>query len=406
MSSPGFTALRSRNYRIYLSGQSFANTGTWMQSIAQDWLVLELTHSSTAVGITMALQFVPTLLLGAHGGLLADRFDKRRLLLATQTTNAVLTGLLALLTLSGVIRPEYVYVFALLAGAVLVVDGPARQTFVGEVVGRDHLSGAIALNAAVFQTTRLVGPAVAGVLIASVGSGWVFALNALCYLGPTVGLLRLDPAALHPAAVTPREPHALRSVVHHVLERPHVAWTIVLVGIVGMFGLNFPVVLTAMASDTFHGDAATYGLFNIALAVGSVSGALLAGSRPRTRLRMIVVAAALFGLAQLLAAGAPDLPVFLLLLVAMGIANLAFQSMANAAVQLGVAPAMRGRVMGLYLLVFMGGTPLGGPLVGAITTHFGARTGMAFCGVVPLLAGLAIAAILVSSTRGVRLRAA
>lgn len=394
-----YAALRSRAYRIYLIGQSLSNTGTWMRSIAQDWLVLSLTHSAGAVGLTMALQFLPTLLLGGYGGLVADRMSKRTVLLTTQSLNAGLAATLALLTITGRTTPMAVYAFAWLGGLVLVLDGPARQAFVCEVVAPKDLRGAISLNSAVFQATRLFGPALAGVMIGAVGPGWVFAANAGCYLGPTVGLLRIHPAQLQSPQRLERAPHALRDAVHYVLARPHLAWTILLVGVVGTFGLNFPVVLTSMARSVFHGNASLYGLFNIALAVGSVGGAVLAGVWPRARLRLIVGAAVAFGAAQAVAALAPDLPAFLLMLLAMGAANLMFQAMANASVQTGIEPGMRGRVMGLYLLVFTGGTPLGGPLVGAITSAAGPRVGMAFCGLVPALAAAGVMAVLGTRAR-------
>lgn len=378
-----FAALRSRGYRTYLIGQSLANTGTWMQSIAQDWLVLRLTHSAFAVGLVMTLQFLPTLLFGVYGGHLADRFPKRRILLLTQTANAVLTGLLALLTAAGAVRPGHLYVFALLSGLILAVDAPTRQAFMTDVVPAGLLRGAISLNAAVFQTTRLVGPAVAGLLMGTVGTGWVFALNALCYAGPTIGLLRLRPDDLHPAPRVTARHRALRAAGRHVADRPHVAWTIMLVGMVGTFGLNFPIVMTAMATQTFHGGAAMYAVFNVMLAIGSVTGALLAGTRSHTRLRLIVLAAAAFGVSQVAAAAAPSVGVFLVLLVAMGMTNVAFQSMANSSVQLWSDPRLRGRIMGLYMLVFTGGTPIGAPIIGAITSHFGARTGMTVCGAIP-----------------------
>ena len=379
-------ALRSRNYRRYLVGQSFANLGTWMQTIAQDWLVLRITGSSTAVGITMALQFLPILLLGVHGGILADRLPKRRLLLATQTTNAVLSLVLAVLTLDGVVRVAHVYVLALLSGLVFVVDAPARQSLVAEVVPSLHLRGAISLNAAVFQSARLIGPALAGVLIETVGTGWAFVGNAVCYLGPTVGLLRVRLVSPPAQRQARGESRLVRETVRYVLDRPRVAFAILMVGFVGTLGLNFPVVLTAMASSTFHGTAGTYALFNVALAIGSVSGALVASTLVDSRLRMIIGGAALFGLAEVCASAAPDQGLFLVLLVAMGLTNLAFQAIANSSVQLWVDPAVRGRVMGLYLLVFTGGTPVGGPLIGAITNASGPRIGMLVCGLGPLLA--------------------
>jgi MFS family permease len=385
-----FAALGNPRYRIYLTGQSLANIGTWMQSIAQDWLVLRLTHSAFAVGLVMTLQFLPTLLFGVYGGQLADRHPRRDILLATQTANAALTAVLAALTASGVVRPAHLYAFALLSGLILAVDAPTRQAFVNDVVPPGLLRGAVSLNAAVFQTTRLVGPAIAGLLMGTVGTGWVFALNALCYAGPTVGLLRLRDVS--PGRTVTPPPGALRTTARYVADRPHVARTILLVGMVGTFGLNFPIVLTAMATETFGGGAGTYAVFNVMLAIGSVTGALLAATWRHTRLRLIVLAGAAFGVCQVAAAVAPRLGVFLVLLVAMGLTNLAFQAMANSSVQLWSDPRLRGRIMGLYMLVFTGGTPIGAPIIGALTSHFGARLGMSVCGAVPAVAATALAA--------------
>jgi MFS family permease len=386
-----FAALSSRSYRIYLGGQSLANTGSWMQSIAQDWLIFDLTHSSTAVGVTMALQFGPMLLLGLHAGAVADRLPRRRILLITQTLNALATGALAVITISGAARAADVYAFALLSGVIFAFDVPARQSFVTEVVPEDRLRAAISLNAAVFQATRLIGPAIASLLIVSAGTGWVFALNAACYLGPTIGLLLLRPSDLQPVRPAPRVPGAVRTAVRYLWRRPDVLWTIFLVGMLGTFGLNFPVVLTAMAKSAFGGDASTYGLFNIVLGLGSAAGAVLAGAGARPKTRVIVTSAALFGVLEAAAALAPDMAAFLALLAAMGFVNLVCQAMANSAVQLAVDPELRGRVMGLYMLAFIGGTPFGAPLIGAITSHYGARAGMVVCGAVPALAACVVA---------------
>jgi MFS family permease len=392
-----FAALTSRSYRIYLAGQSLANTGTWMQSIAQDWLIFELTHSSAAVGVTMALQFLPMLALGLQAGLVADRLPRRRILLTTQTLNALAAGTLAVITLSGAVTPACVYAFALASGLVFAFDGPARQAFVAEVVNASQLRAAIALTAAVFQATRLIGPAIASLLIVNVGTGWVFAVNAACYLGPTVGLLRLRSSDLVATPAPRREPAALRTAARALRGRPDVIRTIFLVGMLGTFGLNFPIVLTAMAKSAFGGSASTYGLFNIVLAIGSAAGALLAGAAAQPRGRAIAAAACVFGLLQMLAALAPDMGVFLALLCAMGFVNLAFQAMANASVQLAVDPGLRGRVMALYMLVFIGGTPIGAPIIGLVTSHFGPRAGMAVCGLVPALAAVVMAAAAVLS---------
>jgi MFS family permease len=397
-----FAALRVRNFRIYLSAHAVASTGTWIQNIALEWLVLELSGSTTAVGIVMACQFLPMLLIGMYGGVIADRYPKRRILMITQSVNGLLSAVLAVLTVTGNIRVEHVYLFALLAGLVFVVDNPTRQVFVNEVVPATYVSNAIALNAAVFQTSRLVGPAIAGILIATVGTGWAFAANAASYVAPLIGLMIIRAADLLPTPPLERAPGQMRSALRYVAARPHVAWTIVLVGVIGTFGLKFPVVLTAMADQTFDGGAPLYGLFNVVLAVGSVAGALIAGARTQPRLRTLVLAAAAFGAAQLAAALAPGLGTFLAALVAMGVVNLAFQAMANSSVQSWVEPEVRGRVMGLYMLAFVGGTPLGGPLTGWITDTFGARVGMAFCGIVPLLAAVVVAAVLVRHVRSRR----
>jgi MFS family permease len=389
-----FAALTSRSYRIYIAGQSLANTGTWMQTIAQDWLIFDLTRNSTAVGVTMSLQFAPMLLLGMHAGAAADRWSKRHILLTTQALNAVITTALAVVTIAGAVTSADVYAFALLSGMIFAFDGPARQAFVAEVVSDGRLRAAISLNAAVFQATRLIGPAIASVLIVSVGTGWVFAVNAVCYAGPTVGLLLLRPSGLQPVAPARREPGAVRAAARYVLRRPQMLWTIFLVGMLGTFGLNFPIVLTAMAKSAFGGDASTYGLFNIVLGLGSAAGAVLAGAGHRPRTRVIAGSAAVFGILQVTAALAPDMATFLVLLTAMGLVNLVCQAMANASVQLSTEPELRGRVMGLYMLVFIGGTPLGAPLVGAITNHFGPRVGMAVCGVVPAIAAVVMAVVL------------
>jgi MFS family permease len=400
--SSTFAALRVPNFRIYLSAHAIASTGTWMQNIALEWLVLELSGSPAAVGITMACQFLPMLLLGMYGGMIADRYPKRVVLMVTQSLNGILSGVLAVMTITGHVRVEHVYLFALAAGLVFVVDNPTRQVFVNEVVPERYVRNAIALNAAVFQTSRLVGPAVAGVMIATVGSGWAFAVNALSYLAPLAGLLLIRSADLIRTPPVERAPGQLLSALRYVAERPHVAWTIVLVGVVGTFGLKFPVVLTAMADETFAGGAQLYGLFNVVLAVGSVAGALIAGGRSRTRLRTIVLTGAAFGVAQFAAALAPGLGAFLAALVVMGVVNLAFQAMANSSVQSWVDADVRGRVMSLYMLAFVGGTPLGGPVIGWITDAFGARVGMAVCGLIPLFAAVGVAYVLARHARAER----
>ncbi|MFI1970348.1 MFS transporter [Streptomyces cinnamoneus] len=390
-----FRSLRVRNYRLFATGQVVSNTGTWMQRIAQDWLVLSLTGSSAAVGITTALQFLPMLLLGLYGGVIADRYPKRRLLLFTQAAMGV-TGLaLAVLTLSGHVQVWHVYLTALALGVVTVLDNPARQAFVVEMVGPADLRNAVSLNSANFQSARLVGPAVAGVLISALGSGWAFLLNGLSFLAPIAALLLMRNGELHKVDRAPRGKGQLREGLQHVAGRPELIWPIVLVGFIGTFGFNFPIWLTAFVNDVFHADASAYGLLNTVMAAGSLAGALLAARRGTSRLRLLIGAAAAFGLLEVMAALAPSFWVFAALLVPIGMCGLTINVTANSGIQLASDPALRGRVMSLFMMVFMGGAPLGAPLVGWVTDVYGPRVGFLAGGVVSLLAaagiGLALA---------------
>ncbi|MFV8128904.1 MFS transporter [Streptomyces syringium] len=398
-----FSSLKVRNYRLFATGQVVSNTGTWMQRIAQDWLVLSLTGSSAAVGITTALQFLPMLLFGLYGGVIADRYPKRRLLLITQLAMG-LTGLaLAVLTLSGHVQVWHVYLTAFALGLVTVVDNPVRQAFVVEMVGPADLRNAVSLNSANFQSARLVGPAIAGVLITAVGSGWAFLLNGLSYAAPLAGLLMMRTSELHKVDQAPRGKGQLREGLRYVAGRPDLIWPIVLVGFIGTFGFNFPIWLTAFVNDVFHAGAGTYGLLNTLMAAGSLIGALLAARRGTSRLRLLVGAAALFGLLEITAALAPTFWVFAALLVPIGMFGLTINVTANSSVQLATDQAMRGRVMSLFMMVFMGGTPLGAPLVGWVTDVYGARVGFLAGGVVSLLAASAIGFTL-ARVGGLRLR--
>lgn len=389
-----FSSLRIRNYRLFATGQAVSNTGTWMQRIAQDWLVLSLTGSASAVGITIALQFLPMMLLGLYGGVLADRLPKRPLLLATQTLMGLTGVALAALTLAGHVQVWHVYLAAFLLGLVTVVDNPARQIFVSEMVGKEQLANAVSLNSANFQSARLVGPAIAGVLITAVGVGWAFLLNGLSFAAPIAGLLLMRTRELHPVETQPRAKGQLREGLRYVAGRPELIWPIVLVGFIGTFGFNFPIWLSAFVSDVFHGDAGTYGLFNTLIAAGSLAGALLAARRGHSRLRLLVAAAALFSVLEVVTAFAPGFWLFAALLVPIGMFGLTVNVTANASVQMATDPEMRGRVMALYMMVFTGGTPIGAPVVGWVTDTYGARIGMAAGGLVSLAAAVTIALIL------------
>ncbi|MEU5028818.1 MFS transporter [Streptomyces milbemycinicus] len=390
-----FSSLKIRNYRLFATGAVISNTGTWMSRIAQDWLVLSLTGSSTAVGITTALQFLPMLLFGLYGGVIADRYPKRRLLVLTQAALGLCGLALAALTLSGLVQVWHVYLIAFLLGMVTVVDNPTRQAFVVEMVGPKDLRNAVSLNSANFQSARLVGPAVAGVLITAVGSGWAFLLNGLSFAAPLVGLLMMRPAELHKVERAPRGKGQLREGLRYVAGRPDLIWPIVLVGFIGTFGFNFPIWLSAFADGVFDAGPGTYGLLNSLIAVGSVTGALLAARRTTTRQRVLVGAALMFGLLEVAAALSPTFWLFAALMVPIGIFSLTFNVTANSSVQLATDPAMRGRVMSLFMMVFVGGTPLGGPLVGWLTDTYGARVGFAAGGLVSAAAAVAVGLILV-----------
>jgi MFS family permease len=398
-----FSSLKVRNYRLFASGAVISNTGTWMSRIAQDWLVLSLTGSSFAVGITTALQFLPMLLFGLYGGVIADRYSKRKILLTTQVVMGVLGLALAALTLSGYVQVWHVYAIAFLLGMVTVVDNPTRQAFVVEMVGPQDVRNAVSLNSANFQSARLVGPAIAGALITAVGSGWAFLFNGLSFLAPLTGLLLMRPSELHTIARIPRAKGQLREGLRYVAGRPDLIWPIVLVGFIGTFGFNFPIWLTAFASGVFHGDATTYGLFNTLIAVGSVIGALLAARRGRTRMRLMVGAALAFGLLEVLAALSPSYWLFVALMAPIGICSLSFNTTANASVQLATDPAMRGRVMSLFMMVFVGGTPIGGPIMGWVTDTYGPRVGFLAGGLVSAAAAIGVGLAL-ARAGGLRLK--
>ncbi|ROQ67062.1 putative MFS family arabinose efflux permease [Streptomyces sp. 840.1] len=404
-SKPGgtFSSLKIRNYRLFATGAVISNTGTWMSRITQDWLVLSLTGSAAAVGITTALQFLPMLLFGLYGGVIADRMPKRKLLLISQAALGLCGVALAVLTLSGVVQVWHVYLIAFLLGMVTVVDNPARQSFVSEMVGPAQLRNAVSLNSANFQSARLIGPAVAGVLITSVGSGWAFMFNGLSFLAPLVGLMMMRTSELHKAVVVPRAKGQLREGLRYVSGRPELIWPIVLVGFVGTFGFNFPIFLTAFADEVFHGGAGMYSFFNILMAAGSLAGALLAARRGSSRLRMLVGAGTLFGLLEVIASMSPSVWLFSLLLLPIGMIGLTTNISANTSVQMAADPAMRGRVMSLYMMVFAGGTPVGAPIVGWISDAYGVRTGMAVGGAFSLVAALGVGFML-ARVGGLRLQ--
>ena len=395
--------MSNRNYRIYASGQLVSNTGTWMARIAQDWLVLTLTHSGTALGVVSALQFLPILLLSMWGGALADRFPKRIMLMFTQSTMGVLSVVLGLLTVAGVVTEWQIYVFALALGTVTALDTPARQSFVVEMVGTEHLQNAVSLNSANFNLARVIGPTVAGVMIGLfssevVGTGWVFLVNAVSYTAVVGSLVALRTRDLRPAKAKPRGKGQLAEGLRYVRTRQDLMAVLGLVLIFGTFGLNFPVLLPLFTTQVFHAGASAYGILSGVMALGSLTGALLAARRKRAQIRIVVVGAFAFGLLEAFASLMPGIIVFSITMVIVGLSALTVATTANAVVQTTVDPELRGRVMGIYLLVFMGGTPLGSPLVGWLASAAGVRWACAFCGLVTALAAIFAARRLARAT--------
>ncbi|HMA45942.1 MAG TPA: MFS transporter [Frankiaceae bacterium] len=381
-----FRSLRIRNYRLYLAGQAISLCGTWMQTIAQGWLVLTLTRSGTALGLVVALQFLPMLLLGPYGGLVADRVDRRRLLVATQAALAALAALLGLLDVTGAVRLWMVFAVAAGFGLVTCVDMPTRQSFVMEMVGRDDLPNAVTLNSVLVNAARAVGPAVAGALIAVAGTGACFLTNAASYLAVIVALLRMDVRGLYRQEPVPRARGQVRAGLAYVARTPALRVPLVMMAVIGTLAYEFQVVLPLVAERTFGGGAGTYGALTAAMGAGAVAGGLLVARRRRATSRALVLGAAGFGAVILLAAAAPTLPLAIAVLVLVGAGSVAFLAVGNATLQLAADPGMRGRVMALWGVAFLGTTPLGGPIAGWVGQHAGPRWALALGGAAAVLA--------------------
>jgi MFS family permease len=405
--SPTFRSLRVRNYRLFASGQVVSLSGTWAQRVAQDWLVLGLTdNSGTALGVVTALQFLPVLLFGLYGGLLADRYDKRRLLVGAQASMGVLALVLGVLDATGSVELWHVYALAFGLGMATVVDTPTRQAFVSEMVGPADLPNAVSLNSATFNVSRIIGPALAGVVIAQWGTSWVFLGNAASYVAVISGLAMMRTQDLQRSVPPPRQPGQLREGLRYVRERRELAVPILLVFLVGTFGLNFQITLSLVAKQVFHRGASEFGLLTSAFAVGSLIGALASARRGAPTARRMVAAAAVFGVLEVVVGLAPTFDTMMLLLVPTGVAVLTFTTTANALVQLGTDAAVRGRVMSLYVLVFLGGTPIGAPVIGVVAEHLGPRASLTIGGAVCTLAALGAGALLSERQRITRYRGA
>jgi MFS family permease len=380
-----------------------SNTGTWMQRVAQDWLVLELTHNSgTALGITAGLQFAP-MVASMWGGVIADRYPKRRILMMTQALMGGLALILGILALTGAVRIWQVYMLAFALGMVTVVDNPTRQAFAVEMVGRESVANAVALNSAVFNLARIVGPAVAGLVIGLVGTPAAFLLNAASYAAVITGLKLMRPEELHQVKHPPRAPGQLREALAYVRARPPLLMTMILIFFVATFGMNFQVTNALMSRTVFHTGAGAFGLASAMFAVGALGGALLAARRARPTMRLLFVTAFAFAVFEVIAGLMPGYWTFLAALVPTGVALLTFTTAANSSTQLATTAEMRGRVMGLYMLVFLGGAPLGSPLVGWVAEEWGARMSLIAGGLISLAATVVVGLIL-ARNRGVQIR--
>ena len=377
--SPTFRALHNHNYRLYATGGVVSNTGTWMQRVAQDWLVVLLaTNDGTSLGITTGLQFLPALILSPYAGLIADRFPKQRLLQVTQSVMAVTALLLGTLAITGTVEVWHVYVLAFVFGVGSAFDAPARQSFVSEMVGPDDLSNAVGLNSASFNAARVAGPALAGLLIGAFGggvtaTGWVIVLNGFSYIAVLLALRAMVVADLYVTPRAARHKGMIREGIRYLRGRPDLMLILSIVFFAGTFGLNFQMTSALMATHVFHKGATEYGLLGSAMAVGSLTGALMAARRTRIRLRLVAGAALVFGAVEILAGLVPTYATYVAIVPFLGFTALTMITAANTTMQLATAPGLRGRVMALYLMVFMGGTPLGAPFIGWIGEQFGPR---------------------------------
>lgn len=373
-----FRSLRTFNYRIWAGGALVSNVGTWMQRTAQDWLVLtELTHhSASAVGVVMGLQFGPQLLFLPWTGFASDYFDRRKLLMATQAAMGMLALALGLLTVTGAVRLWHVYVFAFLHGTITAFDAPARQTFVVDLVGDSDLANAVALNSTSFNAARMIGPMASGLCIAAWGTGWAFLINGLSFIGVLCSLGFLRAGELHASARAARGRGSLGEGLRYAWRRPDLRAILIMVFLIGTFGLNFPIFISTMTVTVFHAGAGRYGLLTSIMAVGTISGALLAARRDRPRFELLVGGSASFGGGFVLAMLAPNYWTFGATLVVIGVATLTFNNSSNSLTLLSTDPVMRGRVMALRLAVALGGTPIGAPLVGLAADHYGPRAAL------------------------------
>jgi len=381
-----FSSLSIRNYRLYFIGQGISQCGTWMQTIALGWLVLTISGSGTQLGLVIALQFVPLLVASPWGGILVDRFNKRRILYYTQTIRAFLSGTVALLVLTGTVQLWMVYVFAFLVGLVAVIDNPARQTFISDIVGNEHIKNAVSLNSTMVNLARAIGPTIGGVLIAGVGIGFCFVIDALSFVAVLFMLTRMHGGAVERTPQRPQERPRFLDGLRYIRSMPLISSVIAMMAVIGMFAYEFQTSLPILAQQTFLGNASAYAALTASFGVGSCIGGLYAAGRHRISPRQLVTFAFLFGVSMLVASVMPTLKLEMLALAFVGFFSINMTSLANTTIQLESRPDMRGRVLSFWNMAIFGSTPIGSPIVGWVGEHIGARWSLVFGGIATVLA--------------------
>lgn len=381
-----FSSFEVRNFRLFFNGQCISLSGTWMQIVGMSWLVLQMTHSGTQLGLVVAAQFLPVLLFGVLGGLVADRFNKRSVLFVTQSINALLSLILGVIVVTHAVHIWMIYAIAIALGLTQTVDNPTRQTFVMEMVGRDRLRNAVSLNSTMVNAARIVGPSIAGVLIATVGIGQCFLINAVSFIAILVALSLMNVHELHTIPVAPREPGQIRAALQYVWHEPHLRAILIMMFIAGIFTYEFPVILPLFATITLHGNAATYSALTVAMGMGAMAGGLYTANRGQPTLAQVRLVAGLFGISVMILAAMPELITAFIVLLAVGALSVLFIALGNTTLQLTSDPQMRGRVMSLWAIAYFGTTPIGGPIIGYIGDHANPRVGLLVGGVASLIA--------------------
>ena len=383
-----FASFKIRNFRLYFFGQGLSLCGTWAQTIALSWLVLKLTHSGTQLGLVLAMTFLPMLIFGVWGGVITDRFNKRFLLYITQTIQSILALSVGLLVVSNHMELWMVYVFAIILGSTMVIDNPTRQTFIIEMVGGKNLKNAVTLNSTMVNVARIIGPSIAGILIATVGIGQCFLINAASFIAVLIALIAMRASELHTVPPVPRAKGQIKAGINYVLQEPVLKATLVMMFIIGTFAYEFPVILPLFATVTLHGNAATYSAMTVAMGIGAVVGGLYTAGRSLNESLSLSSVAMLFGISIITVSLLPNLFTIFVVLIFVGVLSVLFISIGNTTLQLTSTPGMRGRVMSIWSIAFLGTTPVGGPIIGAIADHSNPRIGLAVGGVSAIIAAL------------------